>query len=122
MNDSQNQNVLQNGATKTRFWRTTPEMDVYQSDSGFLVVLNVPGAAADSVNVQVIGTELSVRAEQSPTTAHGDVALALFERRIELPSEVDASSATAELRDGVLEIRIAKSAAARRVKIAVNAN
>jgi HSP20 family molecular chaperone IbpA len=122
MNDSQNQMSTQNGAAKAPFWRTTPELDMYESASEFLIVLDVPGASAESVNVQVLGSELSVRAEQAPASNQGDVALAAFERRIELPSEVDANSATAALRDGVLEIRITKSAAARRVKIAVNAN
>jgi HSP20 family protein len=122
MNHSQNEMTTSNGAAKSPFWRATPEMDVYESASEFLIVLDVPGATAESVNVQVLGHEVSVRAEQAPAPNQGDVALAAFERRIELPSEVDANSATATLRDGVLELRITKSAAARRVKIAVNAN
>jgi HSP20 family molecular chaperone IbpA len=122
MNNSQNEISTRNGAAKAAFWRAAPELDVYESASEFLVVLDVPGASAESVNVQVLGSELSVRAEQAPAPNQGDVALASFERRIELPSDVDANSATAVLRDGVLEIRITKSAAARRVKIAVNAN
>jgi HSP20 family molecular chaperone IbpA len=122
MNDSQNVMTTTNGAAKAPFWRATPEMDVYESANEFLIVLDVPGATAESVNVQVLGNQLSVRAEQAPAPNQGDVALAAFERRVELPSEVDANSATAVLRDGVLEVRITKSAAARRVKIAVNAN
>jgi HSP20 family molecular chaperone IbpA len=72
--------------------------------------------------VQVLGAELHVRAEQARVDGMKDVALSAFERHLELPSELDASSATAELRDGILEIRIEKSAAARRVRIPVNAN
>jgi HSP20 family protein len=104
------------------FWQVTPELDVYESESGFLIQLNVPGATAESVNVQVLGAELHVRAEQARVDGMKDVALSAFERHLELPSELDASSATAELRDGILEIRIEKSAAARRVRIPVNAN
>jgi len=122
MNHSQHEKTTQAGAAKAPFWRAAPEMDVYESASEFLMVLDVPGASADSVDVQVLGKELSVRAEQAPSPNQGDVALATFERRVDLPTEVDANSATAVLRDGVLEIRITKSAAARRVKIAVNAN
>jgi HSP20 family protein len=104
------------------FWQVTPELDVYENESGFLIQLNVPGATAESVNVQVLGAELHVRAEQARVDGMKDVALSAFERHLELPSELDASSATAELRDGILEIRIEKSAAARRVRIPVNAN
>lgn len=104
------------------FWRVTPELDVYESESGYLIQLNVPGATPESVNVQVLGAELHVRAEQAPSPGMKDIALSAFERHLELPSELDPTSASAELRDGVLQIRIEKSAAARRVRIRVNAN
>jgi HSP20 family protein len=107
---------------KSAFWQVAPKLDVYESESGYLIQLDVPGAAAESVNVQVLGAELHVRAEQAPVEGMKDVALAAFERHVELPSELDASSATAELRDGILQIRIEKSSVARRVRIPVNAN
>jgi HSP20 family molecular chaperone IbpA len=88
-------------------WRATPELDVYESSNEFLILLNVPGASPESVAVQVEGTEVYVRA---------------FERRFELPSEVDAASASAKLSDGVLQIQIQKSVSARRIRIPVNAN
>lgn len=131
MSDMQKEQPLTNGAPnastaqmagKPPLWHATPELDVYESANEYLIVLNVPGASPESVNVQVIGTELHVRAEQAASPRFTDVALAAFERRLELPSEVDADSASAKLRDGVLEIQIQKSAAARRVQIPVNAN
>lgn len=103
-------------------WRATPELDMYEGDNEYLVLLNVPGASPESVDVQVVGNELYVRAEQAASPRFKDVALTAFERRIELPSEVDGNSASAKLRDGVLEIQIQKSAGARRVKIPVSAN
>lgn len=131
MSTIQNDQALTNGAASAEaaparaenaYWQVAPELDVFENESGYLLYLNVPGASAESVNVQVVGAELHVRAEQAPIQGRDDVALSAFERHLELPSEVDASSATAELRDGVLEIRIQKSAAARRVRIPVNAN
>jgi HSP20 family protein len=111
-------------------WRVTPELDLYESGNEYLIQLDVPGASAESVNVQVVGTRVFVRAEQATSTpassAEGTeqppIALAAFERQLDLPSDVDPNSASAELKNGVLEIRIAKSASARRVKIPVNAN
>jgi HSP20 family protein len=109
-------------AEQQPLWHATPELDVYESSDALLVLLNVPGASPESVDVQVLGNELHVRAAQAASPLHADVALATFERRLELPSAVDGTSASAKLRDGVLEIQIQKSAAARRVKIPVNAN
>ena len=131
MSTIQNDQALTNGAgsaeaapspAPSAFWQVTPELDVYENENGYLIQLNVPGAAADSVNVQVLGAELHVRAEQARVGGMKDVALSAFERHLQLPSELDASSATAELRDGILQIRIEKSAAARRVRIPVNTN
>ena len=116
-----------NGAEKAPLWRVTPELDLYESGNEYLIQLDVPGASADSVNVQVVGTRVFIRAEQAAGTAPeanpaASVALAAFERQLDLPGEVDPDSASAELRHGVLEIRIAKSASSRRVKIKVNSN
>ncbi|HTV18280.1 MAG TPA: Hsp20/alpha crystallin family protein, partial [Polyangiaceae bacterium] len=122
MSNIQNDQAPQNGApsaeaaparAESAFWHATPELDVYESESAYLIHLNVAGASTESVNVQVIGAEVQVRAEQAPVAGRSDVALALYQRRFELPSDVDAASASAQLRDGVLEIRIQKSAAAR---------
>jgi len=131
MSTIQNDQALTNGASnaeapatreKSAFWQVAPELDVYENESGYVIHLNVPGASADSVNVQVLGAELHVRAEQAPVEGRQDVALSAFERHLQLPSELDAGSASAELCNGVLEIRIQKSASARRVRIPVNAN
>lgn len=109
-------------APKPAFWQATPELDVFESAAEYLIRLDVPGADPGSVDVQVDGTELHIRAQQAPSARYSDVALASFQRHLELPGEVDAQSASATLTDGVLEIRISKSLAARRVKIPVSAN
>jgi HSP20 family protein len=129
MSDIQNAETTNSeGATPTQtepkapFWQATPELDVYESAGQYRILANVPGASPESIDVQVVGTTVHIRAEQAPATRHADVALVAFERRLELPTELDANSATAQLRNGVLEIEIQKSAAARRVKIPVNVN
>lgn len=131
MSDIQTTNASTNGAPTSSaspaagnppLWHATPEMDVYESGSAYLILLNVPGASPDSVDVQVVGRALHVRAAQAAAPNQADIALTAFERHLELPNDVDSNSASAKLRDGVLEIEIQKSAAARRVNIRVNAN
>jgi HSP20 family protein len=109
-------------APKAAFWQATPELDVYESASEYLIRLDVPGADPNTVDVQVDGTELHIKAQQAPSARYSDVALASYQRHLELPGEVDAQSASATLTDGVLEIRISKSLTARRIKIPVSAN
>jgi HSP20 family protein len=122
MSEAQLNKTQTNGVLKAPLWRLAPDIDVYESDDEYLIQLDVPGASAESVNVQVIGTRVHVRAEQAAPRGQMEVARALFERQVELPGGVEANSASAQLEDGVLEIRLAKSASARRIKIAVNAN
>jgi HSP20 family protein len=122
MSEVSNDKALANGQGKAPFWHVTPQLDLYESATEYLIVVDVPGASASSVNVEVIGNELFVRAEQATSPGQNDIAVAAFERRVELPAEVDSSSAAAQLRDGVLEVRVQKTATARRVKIPVRAN
>jgi HSP20 family protein len=136
MSDLQNEKAPTDGAPQARSapstasqpglsrpaWRAAPELDLYESDSELLVLLNVPGASPESIDVRVIENELHVRAEQAAAPGYADVARGAFERRFALPAAVDANSAAAELRNGVLEVRLQKKASARRVKIPVSAN
>jgi HSP20 family protein len=114
--------MARNGASKVPLWRVTPELDLYESDGEYLLQLDVPGASPEGLNIQLLGTSLQIRAERAPAAQGGDVALVSFERTVELPAEVDAESARAQLKNGILEIRISKSSAARRVRIPINSN
>jgi HSP20 family molecular chaperone IbpA len=119
MSEPQIEKPTTNGAAA---WHVAPDADVYETDVEYLIQLDVPGASAESVSVQVLGTELRIRAEQAAVARDTQVARAVFERQLELPGEIDADSASAELKNGVLEIRVSKSAASRRVKIPVSVN
>lgn len=114
--------IVTNGAPKVPLWRVTPELDLYESDGEYLLQLDVPGASPERLNIQLLGTTLQIRAERAPAADGGDVALLAFERTVELPTEVDTESARAQLKNGILEIRISKSAAARRVQIPITTN
>jgi HSP20 family protein len=123
MSELQMEKPTANGAAKAApRWRVTPDIDVYENEVEYLVHLDVPGASAESINVQVLGTELRIRAEQAPNDGDIPETLAAFERQVNLPGEIDADSASAQLKNGVLEIRVSKTAASRRVKIPVSMN
>jgi HSP20 family molecular chaperone IbpA len=111
-----------NGHRSAPTWRVTPHCDVYESDSAYLLVIDMPGASPDSLSVELTGNSLAIRAQRSPSSQGADVATTTFERHIELPSDVDGSSTSAKLQGGVLRVEIAKAPSARRVKIPVAAN
>jgi HSP20 family molecular chaperone IbpA len=123
MSELQIEKPTTNGVAKAApRWNVTPDADVYENEAEYLIQLDVPGASAESINVQVLGTELRIRAEQASVERDTHATLAAFEREISLPGEIDADSASAQLKNGVLEIRVSKSASSRRVKIPVSIN
>jgi HSP20 family protein len=103
-------------------FRVTPHLDLFESDTEYLLVIDMPGARPESLEVQVTGCELEIRAQRAPAPNGTDVASTTFERRVELPGDVDANSAGAQLKEGVLEVRISKAASARRVKVPIRTN
>jgi HSP20 family molecular chaperone IbpA len=103
-------------------FRVTPQLDLYESDNEYLLVIDMPGARAESLEIQVTGRELELRAERAAAPSGTDLASTTFERRVELPGDVDTNSAAAQLKNGVLEVRISKAASARRVKIPISTN
>jgi HSP20 family protein len=120
MSEMNLQKTKTNGATTSKaHFRMTPAADIYESENEFLVHIDVPGVASDTIDVQALGAELTVRAQQSPATVDTEAAITAFERVVQLPGEVDASTASARVENGVLEIRIQKSPSARRTKIPV---
>jgi HSP20 family protein len=122
MSETQIANTTNNGAPAPARWRQAPNVDVYESGEQYLVQLDVPGVDASTIDVQVVGTTLRVRAEQTKASFESDSPMVLFERQLELPEEVEPDSASAQFKNGVLEIRITKGRTARRVKIPVGSN
>jgi HSP20 family protein len=109
-----------NGATASKaHFRVTPAADLYENENEFLVHIDVPGVQIDTIDVQALGAELNVRAKQSPAAVDTEAVLTAFERVVQLPGEIDASTASAHVENGVLEIRVQKSPSARRTRIPV---
>ncbi len=90
----------------------SPEVDVVEDASGWIVWLEVPGVSRDSLHVDVDGTRLTVRGEKRllrTTEAQVRVAERVggrFSREFLLPFAVAADAITAKLTDGVLQIRL----------------
>lgn len=92
-----------------------PPVDVFEDDAEVLVVVAMPGVAADRVEViREAGGALVVRGERRLPIAgtrhvirHLEIPYGRFERRIALPADL-AIEAT-ELTHGVLVVRLARA-------------
>jgi HSP20 family protein len=91
-----------------------PAVDVYEGKDELLVVADVPGARPDGVDVRLERQELSVNVRR-------DGGWPDFGRAFLVPRSVDAQRISAELKHGVLTIRLPKTEASKPRQIAVRA-
>lgn len=105
----------------------TNEVDVDEDESGWTVTIQMPGMAPDDIDVEVQDRELRIKAktEASEGNGNGDKARRVqrraFDYELDLPGEVDAEQVTANMENGLLTIRLPRSAQSRRRSIQIKA-
>ena len=87
-------------------------IDAYRKGDEFVVLLDLPGIDASSINLTVERNLLTVHAERTRTTAD-DVELLIgerphgtFSRQLFLAETLDAEALAADYTDGVLRLRV----------------
>lgn len=94
-----------------------PSMDVIENEKGYLISAELPGMRKEDISVMLEHDVVKVRGERRPAYASegenatwhvSERSFGNFERNISLPRDVDASSLQAELKDGILSLRLAK--------------
>ncbi len=105
----------------------TPRVDVREDDTGITLLADLPGVARDQLDLQVEGDTLHIEGSVDATAPGGlepiyaEVRLPRYRRSFTLSRELDASRIEAQLKDGVLRLRIPKQAHAQPRRIPVNA-
>lgn len=103
-----------------------PRVDIWESEQDIVLVADLPGVREDAVKLNLDRGELTIEAETSLDAAPGE-ALAIefgnvqFRRAFLVPKDIDANAITADLRDGVLKVRLPKHPTAQSRKIPVQA-
>ena len=92
-------------------WR--PPADIYRRSDQWLVKVDLAGVRPEDVSLSVHGRTLIVRgcrrdwiATEGHCHYHMEIAYSHFERRLDLPCDLEAAHITTESRDGMLLIRI----------------
>ena len=104
-----------------------PRADIYETDDQIVVVVNVPGANEDSIDITLEKNVLTINAFIEPEDREG-YALSLaeyeagdYQRSFRLSDEVDRENIEASIKDGVLRLELAKAKEAQSRKISVAA-
>ena len=102
-----------------------PPVDVLEDDSGITVYADLPGVARENLDLHVDGENLFIDGKitleipKEMEATHVEVARSRYRRVFALSREFDTAKLTADLRHGVLKLRIPKAehAKPRRIEI-----
>ncbi|MCB9555910.1 MAG: Hsp20/alpha crystallin family protein [Deltaproteobacteria bacterium] len=97
-----------------------PACDVFESKDEWLITADVPGTKQDALHLHLDKGELAIEARRTDWFDNSQ-AFAGWRRVFSLPAGIDGSKVSAELKHGVVSIRLPKSEAIRPRRIAVNA-
>jgi HSP20 family molecular chaperone IbpA len=99
---------------KTRVRELTPAVDVYESESELMLVADLPGATHESLDLKIDLPELRIESKAIAGNA-------VWRRTFTIDERIDAEKVNAELKNGVLTVRLPKAAEVRPRRIAIRA-
>jgi HSP20 family protein len=105
-----------------------PPINVFTDKDGLVVQAEVPGVKAEQIQLQIEPGRLAISGERTLGETDQKVSFHRRERRygkfsrtIQLPTDIDTERVKAELRNGLLTIRVPKLASAQPRQIEVQA-
>jgi HSP20 family protein len=102
-----------------------PAVDIFETPEELVVVADMPGVPPDQVDVDVEGDELSIEGRVRPDEYEGlkpvyvEYGVGGFHRRFTLGEMIDRGNIKAQMKNGVLVLKLPKSDRARARRIAV---
>ena len=98
----------------------TPAVDIEETADEFVIKADLPGVAQKDVKVNLMGGTLTIRGERKQESEKKDGSThrteriyGSFERTFRLGTPVRSDKVTAQVRDGVLEVRVPKAEEAK---------
>ncbi|HEX2409813.1 MAG TPA: Hsp20/alpha crystallin family protein [Solirubrobacteraceae bacterium] len=90
-----------------------PLVDIEETEDAWIVEADLPGVKPEDVEVEVRGSEIAIAGEIKEREREGILRRRTrktgeFDYHITMPGDADAENIEAELRDGVLAVRIPK--------------
>ena len=104
-----------------------PPVDVFEDAAGITLYADLPGVSKDRLNLQVDGDTLTIEGDMNlempagMEATHAEVSLPRFRRLFTLSKELDTGKLQAELKQGVLKLRIQKAEHAKPRRIEAQA-
>jgi HSP20 family protein len=102
----------------------SPFVDIEETDEAYVIEAELPGVKREDVNIELVGNELTITGELKERERKGLLRrqtrrVGRFDYRVTLPDQVDRGKIDADLKDGVLTVRVPKAERAQRRRIEV---
>lgn len=104
-----------------------PPVDIFENGAGITVLADLPGVEQKDLSIDIDGRTLTIDAPITLGEANALVSMDAevrsnrYRRSFELSSELDTTAIAAELKDGVLSLRIPKAEHAKPRRVEVRA-
>jgi len=102
-----------------------PLVDIFEDEEGILLVADLPGVSSSDLDIQVNDNVLSLEGEIKVDVPSGteasfaEIRGTRYERRFTLSRELDTGKIDADLKNGVLRLRVPKRAEHRPRRIEI---
>lgn len=123
--ESSRQDSARSAMARRESQAMTPRVDVLEDDSGITLLADMPGVSKESLEIKVENDALSIEGAITAATpqaleaTYAEVRIPRYRRSFTLSRELDAGHIEAQLKDGVLKVRIPKHEQARPQRISV---
>ena len=124
--DSARQDTSRTSAARRDAQAMTPRVDVLEDDAGITLMADMPGVSKESLEIHVENDALVIEGTVSSATpqaleaTYAEIRVPRYRRSFTLSRELDGAHIEAQLKDGVLKLRIPKHEQARPQRISVN--
>ena len=104
-----------------------PPVDIVEDAEGIVVVADLPGVAKEDVAIAVDGDTLTIEGvvrlgeSQAMQPVYAEIGVAQFRRSFVLSRDLDTGRIEAEMKHGVLRVRVAKQEQAKPRRVEVRA-
>lgn len=107
--------VLQDKERDVAMHAWTPATDIYETQEEYVFRLELPGIRKEEIKVEFNGETLNISGERKEEkdvkkeSYHRlERCCGTFKRSFSIPKNVDGSKITAQMKDGILELRVPK--------------
>lgn len=103
-----------------------PPLNIYETEQAIEILVEAPGYRREDLDLQLDNGVLTIKGQREITPPAEQVAILrkertekAFEKKVQLTTDLDMESLSAELQQGLLSIRLPKAARAQAKQIAI---